>query len=110
MRAAIFLCVIALSAMGSAVFVGGKHIQLTALSTVEISAEPTTDPQSARIIARLAPGASVDVLSCQDLKHYLVPQVRLPDGQTGYIAGGQFELRRSGISLVGNKPIVFSCP
>lgn len=94
----------------AAVLILGKNIELLATTSVPIGAEPTTDPAKTRTIAVLEKGARVDVLSCKDLKHYSIPEVRLPDEQTGYVMGGQFELTKRAPSLAFDKPIVFSCP
>jgi hypothetical protein len=40
------------------------------------------------------PGEELLVLRCVDLKHYLVPEVDLKEGQIGYIVEGRFHLRR----------------
>jgi hypothetical protein len=77
---------------------------------VPVSAEPTIDPATARVIAVLEMGARADVLACNDLKHYFVPEIRLQDGRTGFVMGGQFELTKKSPSLKFDKPIVFSCP
>lgn len=110
MRMLLFIGVGALVLVLAAVLVLGKNIELLATTSVPIGAEPTIDPATTQTIATLAKGARVDVLSCRDLKHYLVPEVRLPDGQKGFVMGGQFELTKKIPSLAFDKPIVFSCP
>jgi hypothetical protein len=110
MRALVFLGVITLALVASVVLLLGKNVQLLTTTPVPIGAEPTTDPASIRTIAVLEKGTRVDVLSCKDLKHYSVPEVRLPDGRVGYVLGGQFELTKKTPSLAFDKPIVFSCP
>lgn len=94
----------------AAVLVLGKNMELLATTSVPLGAEPTTDASTTRAVAVLERGARVDVVSCKDLKHYIVPEVRLPDGQTGFVMGRQFELTKKTPSLMSGKPIVFSCP
>jgi|JI9StandDraft_2_1071091.scaffolds.fasta_scaffold44507_2 hypothetical protein len=109
MRTLVVFGVIVVALVAAAVLLLGKNVELLATSSVPIGAEPTIDPASTRTIAVLEKGTRVDVLSCKDLKHYLVPKVRLSDGQVGYVLGGQFELTKTMPSLAFNKPIVFSC-
>ncbi|WP_439535379.1 hypothetical protein [Methyloversatilis sp.] len=92
------------------IFILGKNIELLATTTVPIGAEPTIDPATTRTVAVLEIGARVVVLSCEDLKHFFAPEVRLPDGRTGFVMGGQFELTKKTPSLTFDQPIVFSCP
>lgn len=104
-----FFGAVALALMASVALLLGENVELLATASVPIGAEPTADPGSTRTIAVLEKGTRVDVLSCQDLKHYSVPEVRLPDGRVGYVLGGQFELTKRTPSLAFDKPIVFSC-
>jgi hypothetical protein len=109
MRALLFVGLVVLVVAGSAVALLGRNVELVATTAIPIGAEATIDPASARAIAVLEKGERVDVLSCTDLKHYMVPEVRLPDGRTGFVLGGNFELVRKSPSLHLHKPLVFSC-
>lgn len=110
MRTLVFLGVVALTLAAAAVLLLGKNVELLATTPVPIGAEPTPDPGATRTISTLEKGTRVNVLSCKDMKHYSVPEVRLPDGRVGYVLGGQFELTKKAPSLTFDKPIVFSCP
>lgn len=110
MRTLVFFGVIALAIAAAVVLLLGKNVELLATTSVPIGAEPTIDPASTQTLAILEKGTRVDVLSCKDLKHYSVPEVRLPDRRVGYVLGGQFELTKKTPSLAFDKPIVFSCP
>ncbi len=101
--------VIALAIAAAVVLLLGNNVELLATTAVPIGAEPTIDAASAQKLAILESGTRVDVLSCKDLKHYLVPEVRLPDGRVGYVLDGQFELTKKTPSLALDKAIVFSC-
>jgi hypothetical protein len=90
-----------------AVFALGRNVELVATTMVPIGAMPTIDPASTQTIAVVQQGERLQVLACKDLKHYVVPEVRLQDGRLGYVIGGQFEIVRSTPSL--GKPLVFSC-
>ncbi len=45
-----------------------------------------------KAVAQLAPQQHVPVLRCVDVKHYQVYEVRLPDGTTGYVNAGEYDL------------------
>ncbi|MCZ8175125.1 MAG: hypothetical protein O9343_08030 [Burkholderiaceae bacterium] len=90
-----------------AVFALGRSVELVAITSVPIGAALTIDPASTQTIAVVQQGERVAVLACKDLKHYIVPEVRLQDGRVGYVIGGQFEIVRSAASI--GKPLVFSC-
>ena len=100
---AIGLCVVAFGA----VFAFGRSVELVASTSVPIGAALTIDPASTKTIGVLQKGERVEVLACKDVKHYIVPQVRLQDGGEGYVIGGQFEIVRN-LPTFG-KPLVFSC-
>ena len=89
-----------------AVFALGRSVELVAITSVPIGAALTIDPASTQTIAVVQQGERVAVLACKDLKHYIVPEVRLQDGRVGYVIGGQFEIVRSAASI--GKPLVFS--
>ena len=110
MRTFLLISCIAFLLGGSALLFAGKNVELLATTVVLIGAEPTIDPSATKTIEILAKGARVDVLACLDLKHYLVPEVRLQDARIGYVIGGQFELTTKRLSPAFDKPIVFSCP
>jgi hypothetical protein len=110
MRPFVFFGVVALALVTAVLLLLGKNVELLAATSVPIGAELTSDPKATRTIAVLEKGTRVDVLSCKDLKHYSVPEVRLPDGRVGYVLGGQFDLTKKTPSPAFDKPIVFSCP
>ena len=109
MRPVLFLGLVALILGVAMVLVVGKNIELVATTELLIGAEATDDPSTTRTVAIIEKGVRLRVLSCEDLKHYFVPEVQLSNGGRGYVIGGQFELTRSMPTLTFDKPIVFSC-
>lgn len=91
------------------VVVGGKNIELVATARMPIYSDLMPDAESNMEIAVLDVGDRVDVLSCEDIKHYIVPKIRLADGRVGYVIQGQFEFIKTSPDLISGRPIVFSC-
>lgn len=80
---AVLLVIAAIVFIGSA-----KRIILIADDQIDVVDRAVTDPAQTKIIAKLRPGQELPVLSCVDLKHYIVPEIRLGDGKRGYVLVG----------------------
>jgi hypothetical protein len=70
----------------------------------------TSDPDARRVVVTTKAGEEAIVISCIDLKHYLVPEVALADGRKVYVIDGPFQIRReSPWPYIGRRPIVWGC-
>lgn len=87
-------------------FASGKRIVLVADETIPVTLLPTGGNQ----IAVLSRGTSAGVSECEDLKHYIVPKVQLPDGSSGYVLTGRFHLVRRHAWDMNSGPLSHSCP
>lgn len=61
----------------------------------EAEVHATTWPHPAAM-TELPAGRSVPVTRCIDVKHYLIYEIRLPDGRQGFVLDGNYELIRNG--------------
>jgi hypothetical protein len=84
----------------------GKRIILIADEDVQVTLLPTGD----KAIGTIPAGHGVEVLGCEDLKHYIVPKVRLWDGKDGYVLIGKFHLVRHSAWQFSTGELSFSCP
>lgn len=77
-------------------FLSEGRFELLAASPIEVKSHLGPDTvKSDRVVATIAVGQSVHVVKCHDLKHYVVPEVRLPDGQSGYVYDGDYKIIKS---------------
>lgn len=83
----------------------GERIMLVADEEINVASSLNGD----RVVGSIHFGQTVQVLSCKDLKHYIVPKVRLPGGGDGYVMDGKFHLIRSSMWQFKKGPISFSC-
>ncbi len=69
-------------------------LSLVATGSVPVfaTADDSMVSPAAKPVAVLQPQQSVPVLRCVDVKHYQVYEVRLPDGNTGYVNVGEYTL------------------
>lgn len=74
------------------------NLSLVAQEPVSIyeSVDSALAPPPQKIITKLQPQKSVDVIRCIDVKHYLIYEVRLHDGQVGFVNEGKYILLRNG--------------
>jgi hypothetical protein len=84
----------------------GQRIVLVAEEDIQVASLPDGDV----LLGHINVGQSVEVIECEDLKHYIVPKVRLPDGAEGYILQWKFHLIRHSAWRFGAGPLSFSCP
>jgi hypothetical protein len=92
------------------VFIGsGKRVKLIADDQIDVVDRAVADPSQTKTIAKLQPGQELPVLSCVDLKHYIVPEIGLSDGKRGYVLVGKFHLKREPFWSSLDSPITFSC-
>jgi hypothetical protein len=100
----------ALTLVATAFYVlAGEKITLVAEDEVDLIAEPVVDPANQVIVGKLRPSESLVVTSCHDMKHYIVPEVRLSNGQTAYVVRARFRLVRRPAWSTFEGPTVFSC-
>ncbi|MHA6889850.1 hypothetical protein [Ralstonia pseudosolanacearum] len=83
----------------------GQRIALVAEEDIQV----TSLPDGGASLGYINVGQSVDVLECKDLKHYIVPKVRLPDRAEGYILQGKFHLIRHSAWQFSAGSLSFSC-
>jgi hypothetical protein len=83
----------------------GKRITLVANEDIQVMLLPTGD----KAIGVIQAGQTVDVLGCEDMKHYIVPKVQLPDGNMGYVLDGKFHLLRHSAWRLSAGALSFSC-
>lgn len=86
-------------------FSSGQRIKLIADEDISV----TEMPDGGNLLGTVKEGQAVDVLECEDLKHYIVPKVRLADGIEGYILMGDFHLIRHSAWQFSAGVISFSC-
>lgn len=87
----------------------GEKIVLTTEEEAELVAEAVPDPAKEVVIGKLLRGESAEVLGCYDMKHYIVPKVRLANGKTGYLMKARFRLQRRPAWSTFEGSTVFSC-
>ena len=94
-----------------AIFFGasGRRTTLIANGQIQVVDRAVADPAQVSIIGTIQTGEEVVVTRCVDIKHYIVPEVRMKNGQIGYVVAGDFELIRKAVLPVSDAPIVFSC-
>jgi len=83
----------------------GKRIVLIADEDVQVSLLPNGD----NAIGMISAGRKVEVLECEDLKHYIIPKVRLSNGREGYVLVGKFHLVRHSAWEFSSGALSFSC-
>ena len=107
-RLIIILILIATIIFGSYI-IGGHKLTLIAKEEVILVSNlaEAVASRPKRIIATIAPGDEVSIISCKDVKHYIVPKVRLGDGTQGYVANGDFAIKREYIMFSFSK--TFGC-
>lgn len=105
-----FVTAISIACIGLAVIVAGKKITLVAEEEVAVESAPYANVANVNRVATLKPGEEVQVSSCIDVKHYIVPEVVLNDGSKGYVVVGRFHLIRRHVLQSPSGPIVMSCP
>ena len=89
-----------------------ERITLVADAPIQVMDRAITDPQQTKAIGSIDQGEEVPVLGCEDLKHYIAPEIKLADGKAGYVLVGQFQLKRHSpwsLSPPKGAPLVFSC-
>lgn len=83
----------------------GQRIALVAEENIHV----TSLPDGGASLGDINVGQSVDVLECEDLKHYIVPKVHLADKGEGYILRGKFHLIRHSAWRFSAGSLSFSC-
>ena len=107
MRRLLVVLVFSAIAVGVAVVLFGER--LTLIPEGRISIQET--PDGKREVAIIGAGERVPVVRCIDDKSLIVPEVRLPDGSTGFVVYGTFRLERGTVFSSSTKaPVNFSCP
>lgn len=88
-----------------------ETITLVALEPLAVYKTPSGEVlQSSTGAAEIiAAGSRLAVTSCVDVKHYVVPEVRLNDGRVGYVIEGKFNLERKSFAVSFGWPIVINC-
>ncbi|WP_395686080.1 hypothetical protein [Caenimonas koreensis] len=94
-------------ALISTFFLGsaGQRISLIADGALVLYDKPMDGAPAGTI----APGATVPVVGCEDLKHYIVPIVVI-NGHEAYVRDGVFRMQRQRVWDFAAGPISFSCP
>ena len=87
----------------------GEKITLIPEEPIDLIAEPVADPAKERVIGKLQARHSVEVVGCYDMKHYIVPEVRLATRQTAYVITAKFRLERKPTWSTWEGATVFSC-
>lgn len=94
---------------GALMFSSSEAVTLVADGPLKIYDHASADPSQISVIATLETGLEVQVTNCVDLKHYIVPEVVLADGRTGYVIDGRFHLRREPSSSLSGKSAPRGC-
>jgi hypothetical protein len=76
------------------IFGSAATITLIADGPVHVHARAVVDLSHTQVVAMLRKGEEVAFVSCEDLKHSIVPEVLLRDGTKGYVLVSNFNLRR----------------
>jgi hypothetical protein len=89
------------------VAITGRRATLVTLEPLRI--DQTIDGQMS--ISLVAKNTRLPVIRCVDTKSLIIPEVRLPEGKTGYAVYGNFKMEYdSALSFSAAAPISFSCP
>ena len=83
----------------------GQRISLVAQGQVTLYDKP----MGGVAIKKLELGEMAAVVSCEDLKHYIVPVVHV-DGKEGYVVEGKYRLDSKKAWELNGIPLSFSCP
>lgn len=86
-------------------FALGQRVSLLATGDIKIISDPGGGVEIGVIYA----GQTVPVLRCEDLKHYIVPKVKLANGTEGYVLRGDFKIDRQPSWFSSSAPISFTC-
>lgn len=90
----------------------GEEIVLRSLDRTDVLSAFEEKAGLRTVIAVLKPGEKVQVLGCESIKSDVEIRVRLPSGETGFVAVGNYRLERRHASLesiMSPRSIVFSC-
>jgi hypothetical protein len=102
-----------LIALGLLLFIGyvlvGEKITLIPEEQINLIAEPVSDPAKAVVVGKLQAEQGVEVVGCYDMKHYIVPKVRLENEQTAYVTEAKFRLERKPAWSTFGESTVISC-
>ena len=91
----------------------GEIIVLRATDDLPLGVSPVRPASGANLIYTMNSGEEAQVLSCEDIKTDLVILLRLKSGETGYVAGGSYSLKRRKADLeslfFNFDQVTFSC-
>jgi hypothetical protein len=82
----------------------GKRVSLVADEDIRL----TADPAGTTYVGVVRSGEEVPVIECADLKHYIVPKVRVGSLE-GYVIVGRFRMKRMPAWTNASIPLSFSC-
>lgn len=82
----------------------GQRIELVAQEELSLYDKA----ENGQVIAKIQSGEKVEVVACEDLKHYIVPVIRLA-GKAAYVVDGKFHLERKKVWDFDAGPLSFSC-
>lgn len=91
-------------------WVSAKRVFLVAQENLVVESYPIPDSTRFPKVGKIGAGEKIQVLSCDDLKHYIAIHVRLKDGQEGYVLGGKFTLESFPFWSSMDSPVSYSCP
>ena len=111
MKAAVALLIFVGALIIVATVMMAENITLVALEPLTVYKTPSGEAlQSSTGFAEIiTAGSRMTVTSCVDVKHYVVPEVRLNDGRVGYVIEGKFNLERKSFAVSFGWPIVINC-
>ena len=86
----------------------GNFIYLSTDTEIPIYASLEDSMNNGKIIGSLKKNEELIVLKCHDVKHYLVPEVELNDGTSGFI-NDNYNLRKERATYIISRKKVFQC-
>ena len=87
-------------------FTMGQRVRLLAEEEIKVTVDPHGEKE---VVGVIQAGQEVPVLKCEDLKHYIVPKVKLANGAEGYVLKGKFKINRHASWSSSASPISFTC-
>lgn len=87
------------------VAMAGQRISLIAQEDLNLYDKPI----NGQVIGKIHQNEKVSVISCEDIKHYIVPVVNFA-GKDAYVLEGKFHLERNRSWDFGAGSLSFSCP
>jgi len=91
-------------------WVFAHRVILISQEDIVVESYPLPDHTRFPNVGKIKSGEKIQVLSCDDLKHYTAVHVRLGNGQEGYVLEGKFRFEFYPFWSSINSPVSYSCP